>query len=636
MTLEAATASFRLAVIGLVLTAPNEGLYGTGSTLEIILTYREAVTVSGVPYLGITLGSGPDAETVHAVYSGTAGENGTALRFTYEVPAGLSALDGIVLDAQLSLPDGAAILYSGSSESAVTSFAIPDTSRVRIASVLPAIELAAGSGAGTTAEIAVTASAHGSAAGNTLTHLRWLVGSRTVVDFDGGTSGADLLAERTFTVRENRSYTVYAKDAAGNEAVGLITINSIVTPVYPFPVDQPPVKTDDEPGGTEERLYTLQLATGAERLEVEWTAQDLTALLRELDGRALASEPDGVWTLTLPKVTASALNPDSMLHVRTGLGDYLLPAALLQELDDQSYSEVRIALSEGSISERRGLQAAAAALGAEIQGQPLHLKVSAVIAGAERVQAEFDPALTLMMPRPAGPGHNQSFVARYDSVQGSFAYVPTSASSGEQDWTWRARSGGLYVILTYDRQFLDMEGSWAAEAVHQLASRLIVQGVDHENFAPKAPVTRAELTAMVVRALGLSTDAAGQTEFDDVDRGSWYAASLAVAVREGLVQGDAQGGFRPDASISRQEAAALLLRALQWVGPVPAAGSEQALHGFTDSDRIAPWARTILADAVSSGLLQGDPEGRLKPQASISRAEAAVMLVRLLEKTTSF
>ncbi|MBD2848633.1 S-layer homology domain-containing protein, partial [Paenibacillus sp. IB182496] len=303
----------------------------------------------------------------------------------------------------------------------------------------------------------------------------------------------------------------------------------------------------------------------------------------------------------------------------------------------QPYSELRVTLAPATEAEQGALLEAVAQLGAQLHGQPLKLSIGAVVAGFERTLTDFGHDVTLTTPQPQDMATTQGgFIARFTasaSAQASFSPVRLTAGPADADsWTWQIRTGGLYAALTYDASFADMDGSWAADAVHRLASRLIVNGVDGDTFAPQAAVTRAELTAMVVRALGLPTETDAAAAFGDVDPERWYASIVATAAREGLVQGDADGRFRPDAPISRQETAALLLRALQWVGAAPAAGTDDALRGFADAHRIAPWARTAIADAVSAGLLQGDPAGRLQPQADITRAEAAAMLVRLLER----
>ncbi|MDG0795030.1 S-layer homology domain-containing protein [Cohnella ginsengisoli] len=140
---------------------------------------------------------------------------------------------------------------------------------------------------------------------------------------------------------------------------------------------------------------------------------------------------------------------------------------------------------------------------------------------------------------------------------------------GDADVQWKTQTGGLYALLTYDKRFADVQGSWAEEDVHTLASLLVINGVDEGSFAPGAPVTRAEMTAMVVRALGLQDAAATSPAFGDVASGSWYAEAVAAAAQAGIVQGEASGRFRPDAPISRQEAAAVLMRAMTTAGHSP-------------------------------------------------------------------
>ncbi|MMZ64667.1 Endoglucanase precursor [compost metagenome] len=167
----------------------------------------------------------------------------------------------------------------------------------------------------------------------------------------------------------------------------------------------------------------------------------------------------------------------------------------------------------------------------------------------------------------------------------------------------------------------------------KLAARLLVEGVSADRFEPDRQVTRAEFTAMLVRALGLegSQSQGGTPVFADVKAGSWYAEALALAGQAGLIQGTGEANFHPDRAITRQEMAAMLVRAY-----AKAAGSGAISIApaslFSDLDGSPAWARSAADQAGGLGLMKGRGQGQFHPSANGTRAESAQMLLNLIER----
>lgn len=222
---------------------------------------------------------------------------------------------------------------------------------------------------------------------------------------------------------------------------------------------------------------------------------------------------------------------------------------------------------------------------------------------------------------------------RYDLAADRLSFVPARVNTkqGATLIELKLTDEGIYVVARYDKKFSDLGNHWAKEAIELLASKRVVEGVSDTDFAPNAPLTRAQFAAMLVRALGLKEEAyAGG--FTDVKSSDWYASSVATAAKHGLIKGNEQGGFDPHANITREQISLLLLRALELAGSkVSAAHPEEALSGFKDRDAIAQWARTAVAAMAEAGLLQGRAADSFAPQATASRAEGAVVLKRMLE-----
>lgn len=186
-----------------------------------------------------------------------------------------------------------------------------------------------------------------------------------------------------------------------------------------------------------------------------------------------------------------------------------------------------------------------------------------------------------------------------------------------------------YTVLGTPKTFGDIQGHWAQANIELLAARDLVQGRAADKFAPGATVTRAEMAALLVRLTGAAETTPAQPTFTDVAPGAWYYAVVETAVRAGLFKGYADGSFQPDATLTREQLAALATRLTG-----AAAGTTQL--PFTDQADIAPWALEAVAAASTQELLRGVSDTEFAPQIAVTRAQAAALMVRLAERMGLF
>ncbi|MGE5701090.1 MAG: S-layer homology domain-containing protein, partial [Clostridia bacterium] len=141
--------------------------------------------------------------------------------------------------------------------------------------------------------------------------------------------------------------------------------------------------------------------------------------------------------------------------------------------------------------------------------------------------------------------------------------------------------------------FQDVQANhWAAQAIQQVYSAGLMNGDGNGLFHPNAKVTRAEMATIFVKFKKLSTSG-NNLQFADT-QGHWAAASIAAAVEQGMMKGYADGSFRPNQGLTRAEAATLFNR-LSGRGP---------LTGLTNtiwSDvPLTHWAFAEIAEATQS------------------------------------
>jgi hypothetical protein len=147
-------------------------------------------------------------------------------------------------------------------------------------------------------------------------------------------------------------------------------------------------------------------------------------------------------------------------------------------------------------------------------------------------------------------------------------------------------------------------------------------------FKPERNVSRAEVAAALSRALGLGWSNT-KPSYPDVPATHWASGYIQIMVDEGIMIGDASGTFRPDAFITRAEAATLLLRMLK-VEPF----HNLLLSSFRDVP-ATNWALGYIESMQKYGLITGYPDGTYKPNTHILRSEFTAIADRALGREIS-
>ena len=217
-------------------------------------------------------------------------------------------------------------------------------------------------------------------------------------------------------------------------------------------------------------------------------------------------------------------------------------------------------------------------------------------------------------------------------------YVPKAGYSGTVTLTYTGTDSkgatftgniAITVTPTTGSRFTDMGNySWAAASVDFLYENGITTGTTDTTYGPAGNITRGDFVLMLARAFNL-TGGAPSNSFSDVPANSYYAQAIASAKALGIAQG---GGstFNPTGALTRQDAMVLLHRTLSRTGKTIPDASASYLSRFSDGGSVASYAQSSVAALVQAGVIQGDTSGKLNPQGSLTRAEMAVILHRVL------
>ena len=160
--------------------------------------------------------------------------------------------------------------------------------------------------------------------------------------------------------------------------------------------------------------------------------------------------------------------------------------------------------------------------------------------------------------------------------------------------------------------------AWYAEAVSTGVDNGLLYGKSATTLDPDGDLTRAEMAAVINRSFGCYKPA-DISAYKDVAKGKWYYNDVALAVQMGTYNGVSASSMQPDRAITRQEAIAVVARALQ----LDLDGyAKTDLSKFKDSADVSSWALPYIRSMVGAGYIRG--RGMvLAPQDNITRAEFA-------------
>ncbi len=178
--------------------------------------------------------------------------------------------------------------------------------------------------------------------------------------------------------------------------------------------------------------------------------------------------------------------------------------------------------------------------------------------------------------------------------------------------------------------------AWYATDVLSLVNRGVIQGTGPNKFSPDATLSRGAFVTMLCKTMLTAQEIKQydfQGEFSDVGPRHWSNPYVNWAAESGVVNGRGDGTFGPDAPVSRQDMAVMVTNLLRATGRnLPAVNTPAR---FTDSGRISPYAAQSVSQCQQAGVINGFTDGSFGPLRTASRAEAAAVYARFLDRWVS-
>ena len=177
--------------------------------------------------------------------------------------------------------------------------------------------------------------------------------------------------------------------------------------------------------------------------------------------------------------------------------------------------------------------------------------------------------------------------------------------------------------------FTDVTNHWAYSAIKRVYTRGWMVGMDEKTFAPDQQLSRAML-AVILYAMAGEPAVTGESPFTDVPAGCWYTDAIVWAAQNGIVCGFGDGTFRPNAAVTRAQAAVMLYGYAAFTGADVTARAD--LSAYSDAGQIPAWAMDAMQWANARRLIVGRDSSHLVPDGKTTRAEMAAILSAYIGK----
>lgn len=235
---------------------------------------------------------------------------------------------------------------------------------------------------------------------------------------------------------------------------------------------------------------------------------------------------------------------------------------------------------------------------------------------------------------------SQTLMSHLTTALPSSSYYSGSANGGTSNRYSSSGGGkssndGLAAVTTTppasiglgaaDSAFDDLASvSWATEAINALYSKNIINGIGERKFEPDRSVTREEFITMLVKAAELKASDIS-IDFRDVEAGAWYYDMVNIAYINGITEGIGDGLFGTGLKITREDMAVMVHRVF-----ATKISNKNIAVQFTDFDDISEYAKESVGQLCGAGIVSGMTDGRFVPKGDTTRAQAAVILYKVL------
>ena len=234
--------------------------------------------------------------------------------------------------------------------------------------------------------------------------------------------------------------------------------------------------------------------------------------------------------------------------------------------------------------------------------------------------------ITVSLPRNGDDTTYQAVVKADGSATASKFNPATVTMDG------KINSSGTYMVRTNEKSFSDISNKSAEmqEAILYLTSKGIINGTSSAKFSPDNSISRQQIAALLMRALG-KVDNTAETTFTDVSKTSALYRAIASSQKHKILNGYSDNTFRGTNVISKAQIVTVSGRVLTSEMNYKAPANINTYLGKY-SDTVPAYAQSMVALATQEGLVVYRTDGTFSGEKNMTRGDAAIILYRLFQR----
>jgi hypothetical protein len=341
-------------------------------------------------------------------------------------------------------------------------------------------------------------------------------------------------------------------------------------------------------------------------------------------------------------------NKQAVLEVKTEIAAYIISA---QQINISAISEqigrsvelkdikVQIEISKPTSETVKVVENSAKKGEFTIIAPPMEFNIKCSYGNKTLQVSSFNTYVERTIAIPDGIDPSKITTGIVVDTDGTVRHVPTKviAIDGKYYAKINSLTNSLYTVVWNPLVFKDAANHWAKAEINDMGSRMVVNGASNGLFEPDRDITRAEFATIMVRALGLKPEiGTNPNPFTDVKASDWYRDFVKTAYEYKLISGYSADKFGPMDEITREQAMTMITRAMKITGlKVDFANEEidKLLADFGDGVQTADYAKSSIGACVKTGIVTGRNGNMIAPKDNITRAEVAVIVQRMLQKS---
>jgi Zn-dependent metalloprotease len=343
-------------------------------------------------------------------------------------------------------------------------------------------------------------------------------------------------------------------------------------------------------------------------------------------------------------IEAAKQAPTAVISIQSGIISFVLPVRLLANLTSASGinnntkdMKLNIIVEKPDSNLNDQIKSSMASEGYSPISDSIEFKISIVGNGSSEEITDFNGTyVTRSITIPGNVDASKISVLVFNPETNESTFIPAFARNvdGQTIVDITSPHNSIYTVVQASKTFNDIEQHWAKSDIELMASKKIVLGLTEQSFMPDKQITRAEFATILIRALGINV-IEENSKFNDILATDWYVKSVNAAARVGLVLGYENGQFNPNGSISRQEMAVMIGRAMKYANTaqsIQSSGQDQSkINSFTDRGDVPSWASADIISLLNNGIMEGVTQNSFEPGSLVTRAQAVTVLKRMLQ-----